>query len=256
MIRYPARQSPLQISHHASVFRLSTFLSLPFAVSLLIFWVATHGQSHLVEMLDFIPQAYIVIFFVIIALPYLRYCKAGRLHFLRALRRVSVGGLAEPQHGKFGDILLADALTSYAKVLGDLYVTFCMFFTRGMSSTGKPDRNCGKEIIFPLIIALPSIIRFRQCLIEFFRVRRAGATRENTGAQHLCNALKYATAFPVIILTAKSRNYTPMSFYGYSEVSLARALYVTCSFLISVRRLTCAGLSPCPSTLPIPSTGT
>lgn len=230
MIRYPARQSPLQLSHHASVFRLSTFLSFPFVVSLLIFWIASHGQPHLVEMLDLIPQGYIVIFFVIIVLPYLRLAKAGRLHFLWALRRVSVGGLAEPQHGKFGDILLADALTSYAKVLGDLYVTFCMFFTGGMSSTSKPDRNCGKEIIYPLIIAIPSMIRLRQCLIEFLRVRRAGATRENTGAQHLANALKYATAFPVIILTAKSRNYTPMSFYGYSEISLARALYATLFF--------------------------
>lgn len=227
LIRYPARHSPHQPSHHASVYRLSTFLSLPFVVSLLIFWVATHGSSSLVELLDFIPQAYIAIFFVIIALPYVRYCKAGRLHFLRALRRVSIGGLADPQHGKFGDILLADALTSYAKVLGDLYVTFCMFFTQGLSSTSKPDRNCGKDFIFPLIIAIPSIIRFRQCLIEYFRVRRAGATRENTGAQHLANALKYATAFPVIILTAKSRNYTPSSFYGYSEISLARALYAT-----------------------------
>lgn len=197
--------------------------------------MATHGSAHLVELLDFIPQAYIVSFFVIIVLPFNRVCKAGRRHFLLSLRRISIGGLAEAQDGKFGDILLADALTSYAKVIADLYVTFCMFFARGISSTSKPNRTCGHDYIVPIIIAIPSIIRFRQCLIEYIRVRRAGATRENRGFQHLANALKYATAFPVIYLSAKLRNYSPLVFYGYSEMDLARLLYATCdSFLKTI----------------------
>ncbi|BCR87634.1 EXS domain-containing protein [Aspergillus chevalieri] len=226
LIRYPARQSPQQPPHHSSAYRLARLLTLPLVITLLIFWVATHGSAHLVELLDFIPQAYIVVFFVIIALPFNRVCKAGRRHFLLALRRVSIGGLADAQDGKVGDILLADALTSYAKVLADLYVTFCMFFTRGISSTSKPNRTCGHDYIVPIIIAIPSIIRFRQCLIEYIRVRRAGATRENTGFQHLANALKYATAFPVIYLSAKLRNYSPLVFYGYSEMDLARLLLI------------------------------
>lgn len=237
LIRYPARHSPQQPPHHTSAYRLSTILTLPLVVSLIIFWIASHGSARLVEFLDFIPQAYIVFFFVLIVLPFTRYSKEGRRHFLLSLRRVIIGGLAEPQHGKFGDILLADALTSYAKVLGDLYVTFCMFFTAGLSSTSKPNRSCGKDFIVPLIIAIPSIIRFRQCLIEYIRVRRAGVTRDNTGGQHLANALKYATAFPVIFLTAKSRNYTPVAFYGYSEMSLARVLYVTFMRIIYPRQM-------------------
>lgn len=156
---------------------------------------------------------------------------------------MSIGGLAEAQDGKFGDILLADALTSYAKVLADLYVTFCMFFTRGISSTSKPNRTCGHDYMVPIIIAIPSIIRFRQCLIEYIRVRRAGATRENTGFQHLANALKYATAFPVVYLSAKLRNYSPLVFYGYSEMDLARLLYVLATLLwkplLTAGRLIC-----------------
>lgn len=142
------------------------------------------------------------------------------------LKRISIGGLAEAQDGKFGDILLADALTSYAKVLADLVVTFCMFFTSGVSSTSKPDRKCGHDWVIPLVVAIPSIIRFRQCLIEYVRVRRAGFKLENQGGQHLANALKYATALPVIYLTSKLRNYNPLESYGYSEMSLSRVLYV------------------------------
>ena len=72
-----------------------------------------------------------------------------RLRFLRVLRRILIGGL--DQEGKFGDVMLADILTSYAKVLGDLWVTGCMFLG-GVSSAGKPDRACGGKLAVPLVI--------------------------------------------------------------------------------------------------------
>jgi hypothetical protein len=120
---------------------------------------------------------------------------------------------------------MADALTSYAKVLGDLFVALCMFFSSGRSSTGKPDRGCGGKFIVPLIIAIPSMIRLRQCLIEYKRVQRANRSGalggHGWGGQHLANALKYSTAFPVIILSAIQRNYEPGE-YGMSEAGLFR----------------------------------
>jgi len=138
---------------------------------------------------------------------------------------VAIGGLAESQDGKFGDILLADALTSYARVLGDLYVSFCMFFTDGIAATSKPNRACGAEIVVPIIVAVPSAIRLRQCLTEYVRARRSSTRREvGRGNQHLANALKYATAFPVIWISAKLRNYNPLDFHGYSEVTTHRLL--------------------------------
>ncbi|KAL4893356.1 EXS family-domain-containing protein [Aspergillus ambiguus] len=232
LIRYPSRQSPNQRPHYAAAYRLATLLSLPLAISLLIFWAATHGSRERVERLDFIPQSYLFVLFFILLLPLNRLSRSGRHRFLVTLRRISIGGLAEAQDGKFGDILLADALTSYAKVLADLVVTFCMFFGPDITSTSKPDRRCGKDYVVPLIIAAPSLIRLRQCLIEYVRVRRAGLKGENKGAQHLANALKYATAFPVIILAAKLKNYNPLDFYGFSEMSLSRLLYF-CSFINS-----------------------
>lgn len=144
-----------------------------------------------------------------------------------ALKRISIGGLAEAQDGKFGDILLADALTSYAKVIADLWVSLCMYWKgRGTPSTGRPDRTCGGEALIPIIIGIPSLIRLRQCLIEYVRVRRAGYRGDGWGGQHLANALKYASAFPVIALTALQRNYNPLNFGGMSEMQLYRLWYV------------------------------
>jgi len=71
------------------------------------------------------------------------------MRFLRVLRRILVGGL-DPD-GKFGDVMLADILTSYAKVLGDLWVTGCMFLG-GISATGKPDRACGGKYAVPFVM--------------------------------------------------------------------------------------------------------
>jgi hypothetical protein len=73
----------------------------------------------------------------------------ARFRFLRVFKRIAVGGL--DKEGKFGDIMLADILTSYAKVLGDLWVTGCMFFG-GISATSKPDRACGGKFVVPLVI--------------------------------------------------------------------------------------------------------
>lgn len=154
-------------------------------------------------------------------MPLQSFSRTGRYRFLSTLKRVSVGAIAEAQDGKFGDILLADVLTSYAKVFGDWFVAGCMFFSPGISSTDKPDRSCGGAYMVPLIISIPSIIRLRQCLIEFGRVRNGGQKGSGWGGQHLANALKYSTAFPVIILSALQRGYDPNKI-GMSEAGLFR----------------------------------
>lgn len=156
---------------------------------------------------DWLPLTYLVALFAVFLVPIRELPSAGRRRFLATLRRVSIGGIAEAQDGKFGDILLADVLTSYAKVSGDFFVTVCMFFKQGGSSTKAPNRDCGGLVIVPLLMAIPSLIRFRQCIIEYLRVRRA-PYKESTGwgGQHLANALKYSTAFPVIIFSSAQRN--------------------------------------------------
>jgi len=76
----------------------------------------------------------------------------------------------------------------------------------------------------PIIISIPSIIRLRQCLIEFVRVRKQPQPSGGWGGQHLGNALKYSSAFPVIILSALQRGYDPAKI-NMSEAGLFRLWY-------------------------------
>lgn len=169
-------------------------------------------------------MTYLVVLAALFVVPFrgLGISHGGRGRLLHTLKRVSVGGLAQASDGKFGDILLADVLTSYAKVFGDLFVTVCMFFTSNGSATTRPDRNCGGKVIVPLIMAIPYMIRLRQCLIEYFRVRK-GPYKESAGwgGQHLANAAKYASAFPVIIFSSLQRSVS-----GQASVGLYRAWVV------------------------------
>ncbi|KAJ4290673.1 protein-ER retention protein [Collariella sp. IMI 366227] len=210
LIRYPGRSSSAQLTHHHSTYRLATFLSVTSALSIVVFWLCTRRDPQRVVDYDWLPMTNLLVLAGLFSVPLRRLSVShtGRSRLLWTLRRVAVGGLAEPKDGKFGDILLADVLTSYAKILADLFVCICMFFfTRDGSATARPDRGCGGQLLVPLIMAIPSAIRLRQCLIEYARVRSA-PYRESTGwgGQHLANAIKYSTAFPVIILGAMLRN--------------------------------------------------
>ena len=230
LIRYPGRTSPTHPTHHLSTYRLATLLSIPLAASLLFFWALTHGSASAVLSWEILPNIYLLFLVLAFFLPSTWLSGSGRSRFLTTLKRISIGGLAEAEHGKFGDILMADALTSYAKVLGDLFVALCMFFSRGVSSTGKPNRGCGGQFMVPIVIAIPYAIRFRQCLIEYLRVKRANERSGSVGSQgwggqHLANAAKYASAFPVIVLSALQRGYDPAK-YHMTEVGLYRLWYV------------------------------
>jgi hypothetical protein len=192
--------------------------------SLFLFWALSHRVPDLVIYYDFLPISLLCFLFSLILLPLRRFSSSGRTRFLTTLRRISIGGLAPTHDGKFGDILLADVLTSYAKIIADLFVSVCMFFEHNGSATKRPDRGCGGQYLVPIIIAIPSLIRLRQCLIEYVRVRRNPSPSSGWGGQHLANALKYASAFPVIILSALQRNLSlNHEDIGLTETSLYRA---------------------------------
>ena len=230
LIKYHSRGSSPQNSHYQRTYQLALTVTIPLLGSLILFWLITHGQPKLVLAWDWLPQSYLSLLFIFFVVPLPRWSHTGRSRFLATLRRVSLGGIAESQDGKFGDVLLADVLTSYAKVLGDLFVSVCMFFSSGVSSTGKPDRGCGGQYMVPLIISIPSIIRLRQCLIEFRRVRQQGTKSGSSGwgGQHLANALKYSSAFPVVVLSALQRNKGHESL-GISQTGLFRLWYLPLS---------------------------
>jgi hypothetical protein len=224
LVKYNTRTSSSIQPHHQRTYRLAATITLPLVASIIFFWLITHGQPSLVIYWEILPQSLLFLLAVFFLIPIQRLSRAGRYRFLSTLKRVSIGGIADADNGKFGDILLADVLTSYAKVLGDLFVSGCMFFSPGVSSTQKPDRSCGGAYMVPLIISIPSMIRLRQCLIEFGRVRKNPSPTSGWGGQHLANALKYSTAFPVIVLSALQRGTNPNDF-DMSEAGLFRLWY-------------------------------
>jgi hypothetical protein len=210
LINYQRRSNSAAPPHHLSCYRLATLLTAPLIALLFLFWLVTRANPVAVRNWEILPNFYLLILLICFILPFHILSGSGRHRFLTTVKRISLGGIAEAQHGKFGDILLADALTSYAKVLGDLFISLCLFFSHTRSSTTHPDRNCGGSLIVPVILAIPSMIRLRQCVIEYQRVQwsnRKLGEYHGTGKVHLANALKYSTAFPVILLSAIQRGY-------------------------------------------------
>jgi hypothetical protein len=224
LIRYPSRLSAAQLPHHQSTYRFATVLSIPLAASILLFWIITRRDAASVLSWEILPNIYLLFLIAAFAIPS-PIARHGRARFMLILRRISLGGIADASEGKFGDVLAADMLTSYAKVFGDLFVALCMMLNR-RHSTARPDRSCGGVFFVPFLICVPSMIRLRQCLIEYFRVRKginAGAAASSGwGGQHLANALKYSTAFPVTILSALQQS----GQVGVSETTMYNMWYV------------------------------
>ncbi|KAF3940231.1 hypothetical protein ABW19_dt0206393 [Dactylella cylindrospora] len=193
------RHSP-DVPIHGSVYRIASVLTVMVAINLIIFWRYTAMDQESVRKWEMLPGLLLLGIIITLFLPFNILHKSGRYRFLRNLRRISLGYIDREQ--RFSDILLADVLTSYAKVLGDLWICSCMFFT-GVSSTSTPERRCGGSVMLPIIIAVPSMIRLRQCLIEYLRMSgRPSAERR----PHLFNALKYSSAFPVILFSALQKD--------------------------------------------------
>ena len=116
----------------------------------------------------------------------------------------------------FSDVVFADIFTSYAKVLGDVWLSLCMLLPGG-SLLSPPTQYGWYRWILPTLMryvtapflgfelrrsislsSLPYIVRFRQCVIEY-------TSPSNDGRRPLLNALKYASSFPVIYLSAAQR---------------------------------------------------
>lgn len=89
----------------------------------------------------------------------------------------------------FGEVMLADVLCSYAKVMADWDALFwCHLLVRGASSVD----SCVPSLLSVVFVCLPYACRLRQCLADWL------ATRQT---RHLVNAVKYGCSFPTFYLT-------------------------------------------------------
>jgi NADH:ubiquinone oxidoreductase subunit 3 (subunit A) len=195
-------RSPSEPLLHRSVYQVALLFSVLFSVNLFVFWALTGGRPNDVRQWEVLPMLLFLGMLVVFLLPFGSWHKRGRFRFLRMFRRVFTGGLDSDL--RFADVLLADVITSYAKVLGDAAMVVCMFWSGYGSTHPMPDRSCGGVLLVPAVIAIPYLCRLRQCVTEYFRASAAGLGPKER-RNHLMNACKYASAFPVIIIGALQR---------------------------------------------------
>ena len=92
----------------------------------------------------------------------------------------------------FADFFFADVLCSLAKSLSDLERVGCSM-RHGIMLIHKSNGRCGdRSWRIPAVLVVPSTIRLLQCLRQF---------RDTRERKCIYNAIKYMSAFPVIIIS-------------------------------------------------------
>ncbi|KAI9300342.1 EXS family-domain-containing protein [Cunninghamella echinulata] len=176
-----------------SIFILASVLSIMVFLNLW-FYLQCYQKSE-ASWLPFIAYFSAILF---LFWPGQSFYKKERKRFIRLVKRICSFNLFSTVY--FVDIIFADFLTSFSNVFGDFFLTLCIILN-GKSSDdfdlleANRDNAYYRDIMVPLVISLPYIIRLRQCMSEYIESR--GETK-----RHLFNALKYASAFPAIILSA------------------------------------------------------
>lgn len=95
----------------------------------------------------------------------------------------------------FTDVVAADILTSFAKVLGDVWISLVVLtcFLLGRRADDSVLLRAEMSIAVPMLISVPYLIRLRQCLCEY-------VVSSQRPRRPLYNALKYLSSLPVIWL--------------------------------------------------------
>lgn len=157
--------------------------------------LATYGDATLVDAYGYIPGVTALWILALLICPYNIFWKLERNKFTQAARRCFFSSSTSPVC--FSDVVFADIGTSFAKVLGDVWLSLCMLLP-GNTLLAPPLQEGWMRWVLPTIMSLPYIARFRQCIIEYNHP-------DNESRRPLFNAIKYATAFPVIFLSAAQR---------------------------------------------------
>ncbi|KAI0268741.1 EXS family-domain-containing protein [Gloeopeniophorella convolvens] len=180
---------------YSPIYRLALWYGLWYFAAWVLYRSATHGNAFLVDPFKYIPAICALVVLISIICPYDILKKRERDAFLLSIKRC----IASPTNHRifFSDVVFADIFTSYAKVLGDVWLSLCMLLPGG-SLLYPPPQDGWFRWILPTLMSAPYLVRFRQCLIEY-------SSASNDSRRPLWNALKYATSFPVIFLSAAQR---------------------------------------------------
>ncbi|KAJ3104023.1 hypothetical protein HDU97_009570 [Phlyctochytrium planicorne] len=193
-----------------------------------VFVFAVLAQSWGEEASETIPALTYVILLVLLVWPWEGLYKQERFLFLRTMQRIALGGLSSTVY--FCDVILADILTSFSRVVGDLQIVFTDLvydipahdetgFGKKLSERQRQRREvegaveeavetAWVDVIAPILICLPFLFRLRQCIAEYLQSKDPSAR-----TRHMLNAIKYISAIPVIV-SSWLINYLRMRYYG------------------------------------------
>lgn len=123
-----------------------------------IFHYFTLADAAAVERWTVFPflWASVAVFFLLS--PWHSFLRRERTMALRSLKRIALEGLTAPV--PFCDVVMADVMTSFAKVMGDCWVSACLAFVaeRGLASQVS-DLRCYKEVMVPFMTrSVPSLL--------------------------------------------------------------------------------------------------
>jgi len=178
---------------YSPIYRLFVQYTAVTLVGWLMYRHATHGDIELVDVFKFIPAVTLLILAMLLVSPFNVAERKERDKFIHSVYRC----LFSQSRIYFADVVFADIFTSFAKVLGDVWLSVCMLLPGG-SLVLPPAQQGYARWILPTVMSIPYAVRFRQCLIEYLFTT-------NGTKRPLYNAIKYATAFPVIYLSAAQR---------------------------------------------------
>lgn len=171
-------------------------------------YLVAYGQPHVAA---YHPPLLYGTLLALLLFPGTLLFRESRLFFGQTLWRV-----ATPLRSvTWSDFLLADVLTSLAKALSDTERAVCHMMIGPVMQANLPQCS-DASFILPLGLAAPYAWRLVQCLRVYL----------DTGARpQLFNALKYSTAFPVILLSAVKYHVDPTDWRGfYKPLWLAAGL--------------------------------
>ncbi|KAJ7076336.1 EXS family-domain-containing protein [Mycena belliarum] len=180
---------------YTAVYRLWAVYSIWCFCSWATFRYLTYGNMRLVDAFGYIPAISALVVLLVLFLPVDTFYKRERDKFLHAIRRCLFTSMDGPIY--FADVVFADIFTSFAKVLGDVWLSACMLLP-GNTLFSTPADGEWLRWVLPTIMSLPYLVRLKQCVIEY-------SLPTNESRRPLFNALKYATSFPVIYLSAAQR---------------------------------------------------
>ncbi|KAJ7045683.1 EXS family-domain-containing protein [Mycena alexandri] len=180
---------------YTAVYRLFAIYSLWCFFSWATFRYLTYGNMTLVDAFGYIPAISALVVLLALVCPINALYKRERDKFLHSIRRCLFTSMDGPIY--FADVVFADIFTSFAKVLGDVWLSGCMLLP-GNTLFRTPADGPWLRWVMPTVMSLPYLVRLRQCVVEY-------SLPTNESRRPLFNALKYATSFPVIYLSAAQR---------------------------------------------------